>query len=424
MYSVTLGTLEELGLDAEWNDPSLPAMALQVERANAESQLLLVPGTAGPERESSVFVAMETATETIFLIWEERNNIHSQVKLISYRDNEWSEPIRVSDQRLSLKTAPSFAVTRDGFATNASDGSPYWIHRTIVHAVWLEERGEGSVVVYSPITLLDGEFAGNPQMIDITDYLRPEAEAAIPAADHSFTPVVVHSEADNAVVIGAYDPWNHSVATFRVAVLSADISAIANGVAEFIRRDLDIDLADPESIASLADDMRGHMIDIGARMNPEILNPVADEMRGHMIDIGFRFASEGRDGVARLADGMRGHMIDIGFRLDDRGLQHGGENRSVVDLIAYENASVSHVAEISEKRRMGLPENLPLTGTGALQLYVSENGKQAVLAEEAEDGLVYREWEGQAWSDTHRLIFSESFDLDAARAILRTRLAN
>lgn len=435
IYQVVAGPAETILGDGWGIEPGNPVLALQIRKPNSEIEVQLLPGTQGPSEETSASLSFDVHSETLYVTWEERvNYIHSQVRIAAFKEGEWSEPISVSDQRLSLKFSPRVVVTRDSFHEETGDAEVKEVRRTILHMVWLEERGEGPVAVYSPLVLLDGVVAGpNPRFV-LTDLVRPSEDAIIPALPTRFSPAIALGNSDHSVVVGFFDPWTEALVSFQIAALPGDLSRIAQEVERFLLDEApSYDMDVPDDVQKLGDRMRGHMIDIGARMDPELLGHIAGGMRGHMIDIGVRHTPDSLPTAQWIADEMRGHMIDIGFRLDDRGLRSldSAEAGQVVDILpqpgpGIESVSPSgdptpHVAEIRRLASWPVPPGLD---EGFDTAFLARDGKTASLVRELEHQLLYIETEAEGWSPVRRIRYQEGVDAEQARRMITNRLGN
>lgn len=404
-----------------------PVLALQVRHADGTELQTAVPETVGPEAESSPFLLFEEASRTAFLAWEERtNHIHSRIRLIGYRGGEWTEIIEVSEGAFGFKGEPRLAVTQDSFVVVDAGGLPRAVRRTVLHVVWVEERTEGQVVAYAPVTLLDGRYIGQRRIFDLSALVgapEPRPTDLWQAA----APVLAASEDDHSVVVGLVDPDGGRVASLRIAMLPGELSRIADDLRNHL---IDVgvryDWSSPDGLRRLADDLRNHLIDVGQRLDPNILRHVADDLRNHLIDVGVQYPPAE---LRRLASDLRNHLIDVGFRLDARGLRRvtGAEgSRAVIEVAGADDEgdgaapAMSQVAQVTVIADWARPEQAVAGAT----LLVSRDGGEALVSWTDGASVFYRETFDGAWSPVMRLPVGGGLDAAEALAVLENRIRN
>lgn len=418
------GTSESVAAD--------PVLALEIVRSDASREIALVPGTDGPEAELSWFLDYENVSDTIFVAWQQRSNIHSQILLASYADGTWSEPIAVSDHRFSLKSSPRIAITRESYrlpaepAAGETEPTSSLIQQTTLHIVWYEERGSGPAVVYAPVLLLNGRYVGAHNRITLSELFPGEAAGASVSPTANLTPTVRTTTDQKGVVVGFVNPTNGLLTSLRVDTLSGEMGFISGDMrAHIIDVGARYRFEETTEVARFADDMRAHIIDVGAQMDRPLVRFVADEMRAHIIDVGARPNIASDEDVRRIADEMRAHIIDVGFRLDERGLSAAREVRSITaaflssDSMATGPDGVSTFARFQQMIESPLPEE----GAGDETLIFSGSGEHALISWQEEDRLLYRETSGTGvWSETRVLQLDENLGLPSAQAILKDHL--
>lgn len=426
LYRLVSSTYGELTGASSAADADDPVLALLIQQADGTSELKLVPETVGPEVENSPFVIFENASRTVFLAWEERtNHIHSRIRLIGYQGGEWSEVLDVSEGSFGFKGQPRLAATRDSFVVAGAGEEPVTVSRTILHVVWVEERAEGQLVAYAPVTLIDGHHAGERQIFDLSTMVA-NAEGAPADLWELVAPMITAADNDHSVMVGLVDPKSGRIVSLQIGVLPGELSVLADELRSHL---IDIgarhEWQSPEGLRRLADELRSHLIDIGYRLDPQILRHVADGLRSHLIDVGVSYSPSD---LSRLAGDLRSHLIDVGFRLDDRGLRRvtsASSVRVVLEVAGMPDPTTpmpaaSHVAQVTVVDGWERPSE----ATSDSILLLSRNGQEALLSWSTETSVFYRETFGGEWSTVHRLPIGRGLNADEALAILQNRIRN
>jgi len=427
LYQLSTMTSGEAIGDVADSTADDPLLAISVTRSESDVEILVVPGTEGPELEQSAFLAYEESSGTLFVTWERRtNSIHSQIFLSSHRDSQWSDPIPVSDQRMSLKSSPRIAITRETFA-NAADGSldpqnagPHRVQRTTLHVVWFEDRGDGPAVVYAPILLLDGMYVGTHARLTLSEIFSGESLGTGGGAP-PFMPTIRTTADRRSVAVGFVDPDSGQLVTSRIALLSGELSAISDEARAHI---LDVgaryDSRRSDDLQRLADEARAHILDVGNRMDRTLVRFVADEARAHILDVGSRYDSRNQQDLERLAGEARAHILDVGFRLDARGVPRQAEARAVMVDLASTTTKVLGVIRIEE---VG-PRPLPEIAIESSDLHLSGSGDHALISWSEGNQLRYRETTEGGWGEVRSLKLSPQLSVEKAEEILRAHLDN
>jgi len=403
------------------------ALVLRVQRPDHADALHPLPATLGPEVESAAALLYEESSDSLFVAWEARTNlIHSQILLAGFTDGSWGEPIAVSDTRFSFKSDPRLAVTRDAFEGRDGEGEPVTVRRTVLHVVWVEDRAEGTAVVYSPVILVDGVFDGTGPgpIFALTELVvSPEADLLpVPLADLPLPPVVEAGSDSHSVVVGFVHPATGRLVTVDLSVLSGDVSALADGArAHFVETGGRYDTRDGGGLRALADGAHAHFVETGSRLDPEVLSFVAERMREFVLEIGPEYDLERPGDLRSFSDRARAHFIETGGKLDKRGLRHQSAEAQpqVLDLAGAAPAT-SHQIVLREVAARAL-DDLE-AGAGPLVL-LSADGADALVAWEQDGQLRYQETRGEGWSGV-RAISLATVDLERALGIVAHRIRN
>jgi|GEM_PF-2106685 len=432
VYHVRSTTLGEVMSDTSDAMAADPVLALEITRSDLSQDLILVPGTDGPEVEVSWFMAYESVSDTLFVVWQRRSNVHSQILLASYSAGAWTEVVPVSDQRFFLKSFPRLAITRDSFVLpgrseeREGEQGSVRVQQATLHMVWLEEGGNGPAVIYAPILLVDGQYVGSHDRFTLSELFPEGSTQSSSSWGSNLQPAVRPTTDQTAALVGFVDPRNGQLTSIRISPLSGELGHLANEIRGHI---IDIgaryDFNQPDEVGHFADDIRGHIIDLGVRMDERSVRVVGDVIRGHIIDLGARPDVEAPEDVRRLADEIRGHIIDLGYRLDERGLAPESGRMSITSELLTPDSELSAndvVAGIARFQHVG-QWDLPELDSGNETLLVSGSGESALISWQDEGRLLYRETRDDGtWSEIHSLKLGAGLPAEQAHAVLKDHL--
>lgn len=416
VYRVIAGSYGELIGDERY-PAAHPALALEVLLANGKERRL-VPGTAGPELESSPALSVEPSSGAVYLVWNSTASvIHSQIRLASFQASEWSEVIEVSGNPFSLKLAPRLAVTREEIALSSSSSER--VFRTLLHTVWWEETGAGWHIVYAPIELRDGAYVGSNQLHSLSE-LVPGAEPSPvePASSLASAPAIQGGSDGHSVVAAITDPGTGELLTLRVRLLPLELSELARDTGSYLANE-GSRLCAAGGLPALAQAARDRIFTLGGGFRESVRRYLADEVRDHLVGLGASRCGTS-DGVATLAEEARAHIVLIGAQAptsEDVGeLDH--KARAHIVLIGVEAPAASE-GSIEVISRRPAPE----TGEGPTRVYLSADARHALVVwQPSSDALLYRESEGQDWGPIHKLVLDEALGVAEAHRILQLRV--
>lgn len=431
VYHLRAASLGEVLPDTSESVASDPVLALKITRSGSESELILVPGTDGPDVEQSWFLAHESVSDTVYVVWQRRSNIHSQILLASYTGGTWSPVIPVSDQRFSLKSSPRLAITRDSFllpnvTASGDEATAPRVYQTTLHILWFEERGSGPAVVYAPVLLIDGEYVGAHNRFTLSELFPGEGQLTTSVLTSDLAPTIRRASDQRSVIAGFVNPETGRLISMRISTLSGELGYLSGDMrAHIIDVGARYDFGDDDEVARFAGDMRAHIIDVGARadeMDSRLVRFVGDEMRAHIIDVGARPDVQTPEDVRGVADEMRAHIIDVGFRLDERGLAPTRETHSVTaELAAGDDAPLvldDRVAGFVRFQQVS-DRDLPELDSTSNALLLSSDGESALIFWVEEDSLLYRETtDDGSWSEVHRLAITGDLSRASALSVL------
>lgn len=422
-YLLLEGAYGDLFPSGDVTTPDHRVLALEILRPEEEPQFALIPDTLGIRPENSRHIFFEDASSTVHVLWERWNGSHSALRLASFADGSWSDVVSVSDDPWSVKGSPQLVISRDRFEIPQAEGAVRTIQRTILHVLWWEETAAGDQAMYRPLVLLDGMFQ-EPGPAVVLNELVPDLDAGLvgmtPTATLLHRPVIIPGQDSSSATVAFVD--NRRLVTLEVQALPPALGLMAESVHD------DMLSAGPDLLPvrpdALADLMRGHLIEIGHRMNPRDLGFLGDVMRGHLIEIGHRINPGDLGG---LADVMRGHLIEIGARITRERLEGAlGETPAflrVLEMVfpqAEADDDLTNLIGIASSLVVSLPE-IP---EGEAWLFPAPSGDRILLAWLADEGMLrYREAEDDGWSEVRSLALSDDLSLPQAHELLRKRVA-
>ncbi len=429
LYMVRAGAYGELFPGGDAAAPADPVLALEVVRpaaAAGSAERFLVPGTAGPEPENSPSILFEQASKTVFVVWESAFNVvHPSVRLVWFDGAAWSELIDVTGKPFTPKTSPLLAVTRDSREETSEEGEAVERNRTILHLLWVEEDAAGlDEVLYTPIVFEDGVYKGN------TGYHRlarfdPSPPADVPAVSQGLldAPTLERGRDGRTVVAGFAAAANRRVVTLEIDVLPGELVHLADRARAHIIN-IGTRFSAPGGHQNLAEAARAHIINIGRDFHPEVAQSLGDQLRAYLL------ANPGQE-LIPLADGARAHIINIGAKLSGRGLRQQTSALSAADeaaplqeIIEVRGADAPYEPPLALLQvRLASSRPAPATGAGT-RIFLSETGRDVLIAWPEEGRVLYRGSAGAGWDDTRELRLSPALPLERALEILEHRVRN
>lgn len=401
-----------------------PILLLSTHHPDGTFAVTTVPETEGAGVESSAHLIYEHSSRTLFLTWEERfNSLHQRIRLIGFAQGAWTDVIEVATSPFSTKGEPSLAATQDSFAVRGPEGAEETVSRTVLHVVWVEQGHPGHMISYAPVTLLNGRYIGDHPIIDLSALIQAET-VSVTDLWQATAPVVAVADDDHSVTIGFVHPYTGRIVSTRITMLAGELSVLADELrSHLIDFGARTDWQSPEGLVRLADGLRSHLIDFGHRIDPHILRSIADDLRSHLIDFGAQYEP---GEVRRLASDLRSHLIDFGFRLDDRGLRRANAASAAarIEMVAEpESTDVAPVSHVAVARPV-TSWDLPAEATADASLLLSRSGREALLAWERNGALFYRETAKGEWGPVLRLPGSTMLGDEQKLRILENRVRN
>lgn len=405
-------------------NPALPAempvMALDVVPPGQPLQRWVVPGTEGAEVESSSALLFDERSSMLHLVWSSRaegNVVSARLWLRSFAPEGWVEPIDLSGATLADKRSLQLAVTADSYRTTVG-GVETQISRRVLHLAWVEDTERGATAFYSPIVFLDGRYVGwNPvvRLEDLVTVETPSPVAATPALRER--PALEVGRGGDRVVVGFVDSRTLRVATVEVRMLPGELGQLAEEARGHI-----IELGRtmfPSDIPGLATDARGHIIELATAFHPAMATYVADGTRSYLL------GADPAAGLEAVADGARGTLVGLGDQVLGAGLTNGcagqGSLLELPPMVPQEGTDFPQLFSLRSARFWGAPE-LPAEAVAPL-LIVSPDGERALVGWLAENRLAYRETLPEGFWSEVRTIDLTQVPFNDAFAALESRLS-
>lgn len=421
IYRLWAGTFGELfGPDNLAVPGDVPVLALDIVAPGESLVRHLVPGTEGPESETSAALLFDRSSSSAHVVWNARTVASlttSRLQLRSLAPEGWSELIELSGGSQTEKSALRLALTSDDYAATVA-GVATRIPRRILHLIWVETVAAVPHAYYSPVVFANGRYLGwNPVValdeISTPDPLEPQlapAPAALRAA-----PTLVASPTGKVTASFVHSQSHHLVAV--------DVQAL------------------PGELGELAEMARGHIVELAAIFGPENRAELAALARGHIVELAGDFHSSAAayigdrtgelltsaepsiDG-ATLGEMARGHIVELGREILGSGLA----NRCAAEELLLEipeldsaasgmDTAFSHFFVMRRTARWAIPTDLVAPDA---RILVSAHGDRATIAWSGEGHLFYREVDaGGEWSPVRDLDLAHISLADAWDAVAR-----
>jgi hypothetical protein len=415
LYEVLAGTHGQLFPGGDEASAEHPVLALRVTDAGGAQELLLLPGTDGPEEDREPTVVHDAGQ--LFVLWAKGVDDHaSELDLVSFDGERFGDVIEVSGDPRQLKGTPRLAITRDPYSDDAIAKS-----RTIVHLLWWENGDAGVGVFYTPIVLLDGEYLGWNPVVALDAFDLNAGTSSIIRDSELYRAANIERGTDGrSVVVALPQQRTGRLLTLRMRVLPRTLVTVADSARSHI---VLIGRSMPRSsILKLADSARSHIVLIG-RMHQGVLDYVADRVYAAILSYGSISSPEAAHEIADLA--WQTTLVS-GASILGNGLRSDELPCSFLFLgeAPSEIVGAPHQVEVCLTSDRAVPE----TDTEAAHsVYVSESGEAVLVAWEGEDAeagdtLHYRQSAGAGWSETVTVSTSGPVTKEQALALLQQQI--
>jgi hypothetical protein len=414
VYRLVRGTCESLGACPNGATADNAALALEWEVPGEAVRRELVPGTEDAATENYPSLAIDRASDRVYVVWEAKEVIHSTLRVASYGDGEWHLRLQVAGNPFSFKRNPSLAVTHDEYRRLDDTGTVVDETRLVLHLVWWDLAADGGRPLYVALVLRGGELVDNWNIVELGDLL-PAASAETALAPGLFQSPQARTVGNGSRALIAFgDPAGGRIATLEVDVVGGDVVSFADTARAQI-----IDIArNGGTRQAIADGARAQIIDIARRVLPEQvaaflsakflelvatsdpgdeLTVVVDEARAQIIDIARRH----REGIQLASAAARAQIIDIARASE---IHYGDPG---ADLATFRVARAAAAPAVPDR---------------AIRILTSDDGVDIALAWDTDSSIRYRQLEAGAWSDPRTLAIGAKMSRDQAYALILQRL--
>lgn len=410
VYRVVQGSHGAVVADAPEATAYNHALALEVTRPGGVVERLLVPGTDGVAVETYPALSVDQSQDTVFVIWEAVETIHSTLHLTSFDGEQWSDTLELTGDPFSYKSRPHLVATADDYQTIDESGQVVDHERAILHVVWWDHSGAGDRALYTSLLVRDGVIEPTWDIRPLTDFLPPAGTVGNGPLGFYSAPQLSPSDDRRTAIISFGDRGGNRVATVEVAPVPGSLVALADEARAQI---IDTGRTFVGDRVAFAGKARAQIIDTGRRLvAPEVAVFLASAVADLIVA-----ADPGLD-IEAIAQKARAQIIDTGARLTagprlmvDKSTTH------IVQANGpdTEEGRLSQFRVVSVRTTPGLPDR-------AIRTLTSGTGEDLVLAWDVEGAVRYRKSQGSGWSDVRTLTLDASLSRDQAYEILQKRL--
>jgi hypothetical protein len=426
LYLVKSGTYGDLFPGDKEIDASYNVLALEITRPGEAAQRVLVPATKDSDVESSPAVIFETDSATVFLVWESRSGLNRSVlRLASFDGTAWAPAIEVTGNSYSAKTSPQLATTRDSYSETDADGHTVLKHRTVLHVTWSEETAPAFYeAFYTPIILDEGTFIGANPILPLNGF-DPSGESpnAVVPPELVRTPMTQAGRDGRTVIVSFTSALTGHLVSLEVEVLPTQLRQLADKARAYI---IDLGAHGTPDLPAVAAKARDFILGSAEDFQPEVAQSMANLLRSYLLSLS---PPAGPPDFAPLAEKARAYIIDLGAKFSGHVLKPATAEAKSGD------AQIFQIVPRQEELAQNPPVYLlavrtlasrpaPAVGTGAIQVFVSEMGTNALVSWAGTDRVYYRDSIGNGWSAVRELKLNDSINLNKAYDVLNQRVQN
>ena len=424
LYTVKTGTYGVLFPGGRDADPGNSVLALEIARHGEAPQRVLVPDTWDKAIDSSPAVFFEIDSSTAFIVWESRlSSTEFSLRLASFDGSRWAPTIEVSN---STKSSPQLAATlqlastHDSYKEKDAEGKPVVKHRRVLHLTWSQESADGlsNDAFYTPVILDEGTFIGVNPIFRLNSFDRSNDQpAGAVATELVRSPMVQAGDDMRTVVISFTSAVTGRLIALQVDVLPTQIRRVADKARASI---IDLGAQKPD-LPTVAAKARDSVLNYSGDFQPEVARSLADLLYAHILAQG---SSPGPVSELKpIADDARATIIDLGAKFSS-GQVLKSTPAQLIQILEKPAEGVDEPPAHLLQVRTASSRPAPAIGAGAVRVFVSETGANALVSWAGKDRVFYRDSVGNGWSDVRELKLSDSLDLNQAYDVLDQRVQN
>jgi hypothetical protein len=415
IHKLIKGTYSELFPDGFEGEES-SVLALEVLRPGS-AEILLVPTTEDYHAEMPAALHYEKRSNTTYVLWEGLvNGLHPFLHLAGFDGETWSQPISLTGNVFADKVHADLVILPEAEVNKSSALVESAVDRSVIYVTWLEENPGKTDKYLVPIILQGGLYLGWHDSLRLSELVSDPTDGNRRArqlvdADVENLLRLQPSARNNAVVIGFTAPSTGRLVTVEVELLPQALSAMASRVSDLVRQNGQLS----SSVNELAESVRTAMMEFGQDFHRGTLEYLADE-----IEALLREHSSVAAAVAPgIPEKLGVHIIHIGARVRAKGLIDSEPRQIITMGQTREGDGPYHHLKVSVVADREAPE-----AGGPAVLFLSSTGLEALLAWEEDGSIVFRETDGEEWSDPQKVELREDLDKQTVYRVLADRTLN
>lgn len=396
---------------------STPNRSLSVVRGETT---FLVPGTEDPALETPLGVIGSHSGHitALWLSWRENSAVLSFATLA---DDVWEGPFSLlgGGEPIAFSGAPYLMLDEQRSRVTVDEGTVQ-LERQVIHVVWLED---GTRVRYSPLTFNDGFFVGWNEIVTLTSAYRSAHENALPTESPTSLPVLL--EVQNSANVGLHvtltDPEFGRIGTLRIHTVPLVLEILGDSLFDHA---LDsAELHDPNDVSAVADEIRGHIVHVGSRLDldPAVTGYLSDRVGDWLLDNGPTFGWD----LLGLAAALRANSLDI-----SRSVYHltmpssaGDGELTVLDIGDFlddngHRDQLSNLVGLQVTSDFKAPESIAADPT----VHLSKDGSAVAFSWSDDVRVRWIDNRGDGWSDVKTLTLTDSLDAAQVRQLIESSI--
>lgn len=410
IHQLRQGLYSELFPDGHEADPEAVVLALDVV-GDGQAERFLVPGTEDHFSEKPSALHYARASAATYLLWESLvNGLHPFLHLVAFDGVAWSDVIDITGNVFADKASAELVIVPEPKPEKSTRLLESAQGRSVIYVVWQEISPSGAQKYLVPIILQNGVYIGWHDSLKLSWLVSGDLKTDT-AADLESMLRIQPSSKDNTIVVGFSDSSTGRLVTLEVELLPQALSAIAARVEELV-----LELADSSiSVYHLAKKVQSAIMTFDDDFHRSTLEYLATELESQILEQGSVTAAV----APGIPEKFGLHMIGAGARVRSKGLIDT-EPRSIIQMgQTRDGGGPYHHLKVSV-----LADREPPEVGGAAVLFLSSTGREALVAWEEEDGIAFRETEGDRWGEAQMVSLSAELDKQDVYRILADRTLN